>query len=199
MGNWTPLTHHRLDSRVSHHLTPYSILCDSPWHPRPDVTFSRDSQVGVPKLSRNCPGWSPGTLELITPDCEVWSRQVLNQTCSPRRDLSNDVSHSQFGGREEVDSRLLVVGSQIANLISGPSFAHNLGYRCPNDQCEAIFDIYASRPFPMTPRTPQCEVFWALLSNFKHSRVPEDFKSPTLEVLDFTPTLGQSGVATINY
>jgi hypothetical protein len=24
--------------------------------------FSRDSQVGVPKLSRNCPGWSPGTL-----------------------------------------------------------------------------------------------------------------------------------------
>jgi hypothetical protein len=24
--------------------------------------FSRDSQVGVPKLSRNCPGWSPETL-----------------------------------------------------------------------------------------------------------------------------------------
>jgi hypothetical protein len=49
----------------------------------------------------------------------------------------------------------------------------------------------------MTPRTPQCEVFWALLSNFKHSRVPEDSKSPTLEVLRFTPTLGQSGVATL--
>jgi hypothetical protein len=49
----------------------------------------------------------------------------------------------------------------------------------------------------MTPRTPQCEVFWALLSNSKHSGVPEDFKSPTLEVLGFTPTLGQSGVATI--
>jgi hypothetical protein len=48
----------------------------------------------------------------------------------------------------------------------------------------------------MTPRTPQCEVFWALLSNFKHSGVPEDSKSPTLEVLGFTPTLGQSGVAT---
>jgi hypothetical protein len=49
----------------------------------------------------------------------------------------------------------------------------------------------------MTPRTPQCEVFWALLSNSKHSGVPEDSKSPTLEVLGFTPTLGQSGVATI--
>jgi hypothetical protein len=30
----------------------------------------------------------------------------------------------------------------------------------------------------------------------KHSRVPEDSKSPTLEVLGFTPTLGQSGVVT---
>jgi hypothetical protein len=48
----------------------------------------------------------------------------------------------------------------------------------------------------MTPITPQCEVFWALLLSSEHSEVPEDFKSPTLEVLGFTPTLGQSGVAT---
>jgi hypothetical protein len=48
----------------------------------------------------------------------------------------------------------------------------------------------------MTPRTPQCEVFWALLSNLKHSGIPEDSKSPTLGVLGFTPTLGQGGVAT---
>ncbi len=52
------------------------------------------------------------------------------------------------------------------------------------------------KTFPMKPRTPQCEVFWALLSNSKRSGVPEDSKSPTLEVLGFTPTLGQSGVAT---
>jgi hypothetical protein len=52
------------------------------------------------------------------------------------------------------------------------------------------------KTFPMTPRTPQCEVFWALLLNPKHSGVPEDSKSPTLGVLGFTPTLGQSGVAT---
>jgi hypothetical protein len=81
-----------------------------------------------------------------------------------------------------------MVGSQIARLTPDPSFAHNLGYRYPNGQCEAIFDIYASKPF---------EVFWALLSNPKHSGVPEDSKSPTLGVLGFTPTLGQSGVATI--
>jgi len=52
------------------------------------------------------------------------------------------------------------------------------------------------KTFPMTSRTPQCEVFWALLSNPKHSGGPEDSKSPTLGVLGFTPTLGQSGVTT---
>jgi hypothetical protein len=144
-------THHGPDSGVSQHLTPYSILCDSPRHPRGDVTFSRDSRdsrvrvsklsrvesrdsrdsrVGVRKLSRNYLGWSPATpatpglesrncpetvpggvpglWELITPDCKVWSRRGLNQNYSPSRDLSNDVLYSQFGGREEVDSRLLV-------------------------------------------------------------------------------------------
>jgi len=48
----------------------------------------------------------------------------------------------------------------------------------------------------MTSRTLQCEVFWALLLSSKHSGVPEDSKSPTLGVLGFTPTLGQSGVVT---
>jgi hypothetical protein len=43
------------------------------------------------------------------------------------------------------------------------------------------------KTFQMTPRTPQCEVFLALLLNSKHSGVPEDSKSPTLEVLGFTP------------
>jgi len=131
----------------SHHLPPYSILCDASLRLHPNGSFSRDSQVGVLKLSRNCPGWSPGTLGAHTPDYKIGSRRGLNQTCSPRRDVSNDVSHSQFGGREDIDSRLLVIGSQIASFTPGPSFAHNLGDRCPNGQCEAIFDIYALRPF----------------------------------------------------
>ncbi len=33
------------------------------------------------------------------------------------------------------------------------------------------------KAFPMTPRTPRCEVFWALLSNSKHSGVLEDSNS----------------------
>ncbi len=141
-------THHGPDSGVSHHLTPYRLY---------SVTF-RGTHVrmslfpGTPKLeSRNCleiiQGGVPRLWELITPDCEVWSQRGLNQTCSPRWDLFNEVSHSQFGGREEVDSRLLVVGNQTASLTPGPSFAHNLDYRCPNDQCEAIFYIYTSKPF----------------------------------------------------
>jgi hypothetical protein len=106
----------------------------------------------TPKLeSRNYPETVPDGVPrlwtLITPDCRVWSQRGLNQSCSPRRDLSNSMLHYQFGGREEVDSRLLVIGSQTASLTLGPSFAHNLGDRCPNGQCEAIFDIYASRPF----------------------------------------------------
>ncbi len=46
----------------SHHLPPYNILCNAPPRLHPNGSFSRDSQVGVPKLSRNCPEWSPGTL-----------------------------------------------------------------------------------------------------------------------------------------
>jgi hypothetical protein len=53
------------------------------------------------------------------------------------------------------------------------------------------------KTFSMTPITPQCEVFWALLLNSKHSGVPEDSKSLTLGVLGFTPTLCQSGVVTM--
>ncbi len=46
----------------SHHLPPYSVLCNAPRGLHPNGSFFRDSQVGVPKLSRNYPGWSPGTL-----------------------------------------------------------------------------------------------------------------------------------------
>ncbi len=48
----------------------------------------------------------------------------------------------------------------------------------------------------MTPRTPQCEVFWALMSSSEDSGIPEDSKSPTFPSVGLHPTLGQSGVAT---
>ncbi len=39
----------------------------------------------------------------------------------------------------------------------------------------------------MTPRTPQWEVFWALLSSSKHSGVPEDSKPPTFPSVGLHP------------
>jgi hypothetical protein len=55
--------------------------------------------------------------------------------------------HSRIEHREEVDSRLLVVGSQIDSSTPDPSFSHNLCFRCPNEQCKPLLDIYASRAF----------------------------------------------------
>jgi hypothetical protein len=113
------------------------------------------------------PKWSPeivptGLLELwtaITPDCSVWSQRGLNQSCSPHWDLFNAMSHTQIRFWEEVNSRLLMVGSQTVSLAPAPSFAHNLGCICPNDQCEAIFDIYVSRTFQWHQEHPNARCF----------------------------------------
>jgi hypothetical protein len=128
----------------SHHLPPYSILCVTPPHLHSNGSFSRDSQGGVSKLSRF---GLPGFWAFITPSSDLRLGWVLKQTCSSLQDLSNSVSHSTCTHWDQVDSRLLVVGSQTASLTLGPSFDHNLCCRCPNGSCEAILDIYTSRPF----------------------------------------------------
>jgi hypothetical protein len=107
---------------------------------------------GTPEMeSRSCPEIIPvgvlGLWDFIAPRPDLGSGRGLNQSCSPQKELFNAMSHSQNAHREQVDSRLLVVGSQTVSLTPGPSFAHNLGCRCPNDQCEATFDIYVSIPF----------------------------------------------------
>jgi hypothetical protein len=105
------------------------------------------------------------------------------------------MSHSRMGHREEVDSRLLVVGSQIASLTPGLSFAHNLSCRCPNCQCKGIFDIYVSRPFQWHQDTPMRGVFPLAVELWTFGS-PEDSKTQLFQVLSFTPTLGQSRGAT---
>jgi hypothetical protein len=128
----------------SHHLSPYSILCSSPPHLHPNGSFSRDSQNGVPKLSRF---GLPGLWAFITFRPELGLGRGLNQSCSSPRELSNDVSHFTCTHRNQVDSQLLVVGSQIVNLTPDLFFYHNLCWRCPNGSYKAILDIYTSRPF----------------------------------------------------
>ncbi len=197
-GHFGPQDTPRPGLEGSHHLPPYSILCDAPPRLHPNGSFSRDSQVGVPKLSRNCLGWSPGTLGTHNSQLPGLITTSLNKTCSPRWDLSNDVSHYQFGGREEVDSRLLVVESQTASLTRGPSFAHNLGDKCPNGHCETIFDIYASRPFQRHQEHFNARCFGPCCRTLN---IQESRRTPNphfLQVLGFTPALGQSRVATVS-
>jgi hypothetical protein len=91
-----------------------------------------------------------------------------------------------------------VVGSQTTILTPDPSFVHNLGDRCPNGQCEAIFDIYASRPFQWHREHPNERCFGPCcrVLNIRESR-----RTPNphfFQVLGFTPTLGQSRVATVD-
>jgi hypothetical protein len=89
-----------------------------------------------------------------------------------------------------------VIGSQTASLTPGPSFAHNLGDRCPNGQCEAIFDIYASRPFQQHQERFNARCFGPCCRTLN---IRESRRTPNphfFQVLGFTPTLGQSRVAT---
>ncbi len=143
-GNLDSLDSPQPRLRGGHHLPPYSILYVTPPHPHPSGLFSRESQGGVPKLSRLK---LPGLWELITPDSDLRLGWGLKQTCKSPQDLFNNVSHSICTPRNRVDTRLFVVGGQIANLTPGPAFDHNLCWRCPNGSREAIFDIYTSRPF----------------------------------------------------
>jgi len=120
----------------------------------------------TPKLeSRNCPEIVPvgvlGLWTLVTPDCRVWSQQGLNQSCNPRRDLSNAMLHSQFGGQEEVDSRLFVVGSQTTNFTPSPSFTWVADVQMANARCFGpwcrTLNIRESRRTP----NPQLWECWA--------------------------------------
>ncbi len=142
-GTLTHKIHHSPDSREAitfPHIIYFAALREGYIQMAlfPGTLKLRDSQVEVPKLSRV---GVLGLWELISPDYRVRSQWGLNQSCSSPWELSNAMLHSRIGHWEEVDSRLLMVGSQIANLTPGPSFAHNLGCRCPNGSCKAILDI----------------------------------------------------------
>jgi hypothetical protein len=145
--------------------------------------------LGTPEMeSRNCPGGTPGTLNGHNSRLQNPIATRLNQSCSPRRDLSNAMSHTRIGCREEVDSRL---------LMADPSFAHNFACRCPNAQCEAIFDIYFSRAFQWHQEHPNARCFGPCC---RALNIQESRRTPNpqlFQVLGFTPTFGQSGVATL--
>ncbi len=153
----------------SHHLSPYNILCNFPPRPHPNGTFSRDSQRGVSKLSRFR---LLGLWASITSCSDLRLGWGLKQSCRSLWELFNAMSHSSCRRRIRVDSRLLLVGSQTGSLTPGPSFAHNLRCSCPNDSCEAISDIYTSRPFQLYKEHSNARCFdpWTRALNFQESQ-----------------------------
>jgi len=52
--------------------------------------------------------------------------------------------HTTYMQGNRINSRFLVVGNQIGNLIPDLFFGHNLCFRCPNGSCEPILNIYVS-------------------------------------------------------
>jgi len=108
------------------------------------VFLSWDSRVGVPKLRRQglLRLWSPITLWT-----NLGSGCGLKQSCSSCQELCNGMSHIVCSQVNQVNSRVFLVKSQIANLTPDFFFGHNLCFRCPNEQCEPILDIYVPRAF----------------------------------------------------
>jgi len=171
-GTWTHLTHHGPDSGEA---TTF-----------PHIVFSTALGggyiqmalfPGTPKEeSQNCLGLESrvgvlGLWELISPGFDLRLEWGLNQSCSFSRELSNAMLHSFSRRREEIDSWLLVVGSQTASLTPGPSFAHNVGCRCPNGTCEAILGIYTLRLFHWYKEhlNARCFGHWTRALNFWES------------------------------
>ncbi len=133
----------RLGSKGSHHLPPYSIF--QLLH---DTYIRMALFPGLPRKSLEIVLiWTLETLEihnsLLRPP--IGMRFQANLQLSSR--AFQGVSHSTCTHRGWVDSQLLMVRNQTANLTLSPSFDHNLCCRCLNGSCKAIFDIYTSRPF----------------------------------------------------
>jgi hypothetical protein len=102
--------------------------------------------------------------------------------------------HSTYTHWGWVDSQLLVVGSQIANLTPDPSFCHNSCFRCSKGLCEAIFNIYTSITFQWYEERLKARCFdpynWAL--KFQESRRTP--KSPFQECECHPHTLPKVGL-----
>jgi len=130
---------------TSYSMPPKSCVICSTWQAHIQMAFlSWDSWVGVLK-SRQLGFlrfWSPITLW-----ADLGLQCGLKQSCSFRQELSNGMSHALCNQVNWVDSQLLLVGSQTGSLTPDLSFGHNLCFKCPNEQCKPILNIYILRAF----------------------------------------------------
>jgi len=84
---------------------------------------------GSPKIAKV---GTPTTLRPHNFMCKHPIEMRSKQSYSPCQELSNGMLHATYTQGDWIDSQLLMVGSQTANLTFGLSFGHNLCFRCPN-------------------------------------------------------------------
>jgi hypothetical protein len=134
--------------------------------------------MGVPKLPKlKLPQlWGP-----ITLCANLWLRWDLKQSFNPHQELSNGMS-TTFTQGNWVDSRLLVVGNQTANLTPDPSFGHNLCFKCPNGSCKPTLDIYVPRDFQWYKGLSNPMGFGPLEIVFWKFRTPPGLQLPKWEL-----------------
>jgi hypothetical protein len=133
-------THHGPNLREAITFPLYSIFCASSQGPHPNGILSQDSQTGVPKF----PKWG---LPRLWGPITLCADLRLRWSLKPSWELSNGMSHATCIQGNRVNSRLLMLRSQTANLTPSLSFSHNLCFRCPNGWCKPILDIYISMAF----------------------------------------------------
>jgi hypothetical protein len=118
--------------------------------------------------------WGPITLCV-----DLWLGWGLKQSCSPCEELFNGMSHATCTQGNWVDSRLLVVRSQIANLTPGLFWGHNL---CVSDaQMGHASPLYVPRAFSNDIKNSPIQ--WSLTPAIILWRFnsPSGFQFPTLE------------------
>ncbi len=91
--------------------------------PTPKCHFVSGLPSGSPEIPKVGTSMTLGAHNFVCkPPIEMKSKTQF----SPRQELSNGMSHATWMQRDQGDSQLLVVGSQIANLTFDLSFGHNL-------------------------------------------------------------------------
>ncbi len=85
--------------------------------------------------------------------------------------------HTTCTQENQGDSWLLVIGSQIANLIPNPSCGHNLCFEYPIGSCEPILDIYIPITLQWYKEKFPCNEFWPLKSPSEDSEVHQNSDS----------------------
>jgi len=104
----------------------------SKWHFVPGLS---NGSPKIPKVR------TPVTLGPHNFACTPPIEMNLKQNGSRYQELFNGMLHTTCTQGDRIDSRLLMIRSQTANLTPCPSYGHNLCFRCPNGSCEPILDI----------------------------------------------------------